>query len=304
METVAVLLSTYNGEKYLKEQIDSILNQIGLNVCVFARDDGSKDSTVNILKEYSENYSNFSYYCGLNVGPAQSFFELIKQSPNSDYYAFADQDDVWDQNKLECAVKMLSKKDASIPQLYYSNLRIVDQDLKYYRMSHQKPYIHKKRYSALAEGCATGCTIVINTVARDFLKDKLPSECTMHDNWIYMVCKLFGEVNYDFEGHISYRQHGGNVIGTYLGKKNAKTYIKRFKRLFNRNLQPRYKNAISFWNAYGDLLNADDRKKVLEIVHYKNSFINRCKLLFDFDIGYEVRSRDIRYRILIILGLI
>lgn len=304
METVTVLLSTYNGEKFIKEQIDSILHQIGVNVYVLARDDGSKDSTVDILKVYSEKYSNFSYYCGLNVGPAQSFFDLLKQSPDSDYYAFADQDDVWDENKLVCAVNLLSKKNTLIPQLYYSNLRIVDQNLRYYRMSHQKPYIQKKRYSALAEGCATGCTMVINNVARDFLKNKLPSECTMHDNWIYMVCRFFGEVNYDFEGHISYRQHGENVVGTYLEKKTVKTYIKRFKRLFNRKLQPRYKNAISFWNAYGNLLNSDDRKKVLEIINYKKSLISRCRLLFDFDIGYEVKSRDIRYRILIILGLI
>lgn len=95
MKTVSVLLSTYNGEKYLREQLDSLLVQQGVDLRIIARDDGSKDTTVEILKEYAGKDTRVSFFEGKNVGPAQSFFDLIMKSPDSDYYAFCDQDDVW-----------------------------------------------------------------------------------------------------------------------------------------------------------------------------------------------------------------
>ena len=92
MKKVQVLLSTYNGEKYLKEQLDSIIAQKGVDVHILARDDGSKDDTIKIL----EGYENIDIIKGSNIGVCKSFFELINKSGEYDYYSFADQDDVWD----------------------------------------------------------------------------------------------------------------------------------------------------------------------------------------------------------------
>lgn len=92
---ITVLMSTYNGEKYLKEQLDSILNQEQVDLKLLIRDDGSTDGTVNILKEYENSHTNIKWYSGLNLGCGKSFFQLVLDAPKSDYYAFVDQDDVW-----------------------------------------------------------------------------------------------------------------------------------------------------------------------------------------------------------------
>jgi rhamnosyltransferase len=122
---VCVLLSTYNGEAYLREQIDSILAQIDVSVELIIRDDGSKDSTVKIINEYKNQYVNVlildSYK---NLGPANSFMELLYASGDADYYAFAEQDDIWLPEKLSKAIGIIEHKNidgSSSPVLYASN---------------------------------------------------------------------------------------------------------------------------------------------------------------------------------------
>ena len=93
---VAVLMSTYNGEKYIRDQIDSILSQIKVNVTLFIRDDGSTDSTVKIITQYTEKYSNIKFWVGENIGVGNSFMQLLYSLTDEfDYYAFSDQDDIW-----------------------------------------------------------------------------------------------------------------------------------------------------------------------------------------------------------------
>ena len=101
-------MSTYNGERYLREQIDSILQQIDVEIELIIRDDGSNDGTVQIIEEYASKYPCISYYCGDNVGVGKSFMELLKNAPTADYYAFSDQDDVWLKDKLIRAVKAIT----------------------------------------------------------------------------------------------------------------------------------------------------------------------------------------------------
>lgn len=244
MKSVCVLLSTYNGEKYLREQLDSLITQEGIKLSIVVRDDGSEDNTIGILDEYMKRDSRITYYEGKNVGPAQSFLDLIIKSPDSDYYAFCDQDDVWDNDKLKIAVDFLEKENQSKPNMYYSNLRIVDQTLSFYRFSHLEPLKQKTKYSVLTEDLATGCTVVFNRTTVKYVKIGIPECCSMHDTWISMICKFFGKTVYDFEAHISYRQHDNNVVGTYLDKKTKDMYIARIKRLFDRSLQPRYNLSL------------------------------------------------------------
>lgn len=304
MASVAVLMSTYNGEKYLREQIDSVLNQKGVQVSLLVRDDGSKDHTLELLQEYAQEHENISWYNNVNLGPAKSFLDLVMNAPEADYYAFCDQDDYWDEDKLAIAVEKMKDFPADKPALYYSNLRIVDQDLNFFRLSHAVPHVPKNRYSVLAEPIATGCTMVFNAATVKVLRRKLPEYCSMHDAWVYMVCLLLGSVVYDFDAHISYRQHGNNVIGTHLKQNPLKLFYQRFIRLFDRNLQPRYKNAQNFMDCFGDLLSEPDRKKVEKMVHYKDSFFKRMGLFFDPDICGSTLSRDVRYRLLVLAGLV
>lgn len=304
MKSVCVLLSTYNGEKYIREQIDSLRLQEGVTLTILVRDDGSTDGTVDILKKYAEVDDRIFYYVGANIKPAQSFFDLIRRAPKADYYAFCDQDDVWDRDKLFIAVEMLEKEDKSKPNMYYSNLRVVDQDLAFYRLSHSEPSVQKSKYSALTEDMATGCTIVFNDIAEEMIRNNLPAYCSMHDTWVYMVCKFLGNTIYDFNAHVSYRQHGDNVVGTYLKKKTYKIYISRIRRLFNRKLQPRYNNACNFYKAFGNILDEKDAEKVLKLVNYKRSFKDKVNLLIDKEIHASSRNRELRYKVLVVLGIV
>ena len=132
---ISVCMATYNGEKYVEEQIKSILNQTSVNVTLLIRDDGSKDRTRTILQKYAENNSNIDLRLEQNIGCCRSFYRLAKiardEYPDYDYFAFADQDDVWDSDKLETAVSMTSHLDKDKPFLYGSNYRLVDQDLNF-----------------------------------------------------------------------------------------------------------------------------------------------------------------------------
>lgn len=304
MDTVEVFLSTYNGSEYLAEQLDSLLAQKDVAVAINVRDDGSTDETVAILEHYSKLDNRVSYRKGVNLGFAQSFFDILKNCGKADFYAFCDQDDVWDNDKLSSAVKMMKQAKNDVPVMYYSNLRVVDKDLSFLRVAHSRPHIHINKYSALIENAATGCTIVINKSAADLIKDRLPRQCQLHDWWIYLVCVFLGNVVYDTIPHISYRQHGNNVIGTFKKRKSLGNYIKRFSRLFNRNLQPSRKNALGFLESYGDLVSDDDLIVISKLAFYKQSLLSRISLLVYPIIHATTMSREIRYRLLIILGLV
>lgn len=127
--------------------------------------------------------------------------------------------------------------------------------------------------------------------------------CSMHDVWMYLICMFFGSTIYDFEGHISYRQHDNNVMGAYK-KKDLGLYIERIKRVLDRSQQPKFKNALNFYECYGEYLSEKDREKVLEIVNYKKSFSNWMKLLFDKDLKATPFSKDFRNRLLILFRLL
>ena len=137
---ILVLVSTYNGERYLSQQLDSILNQKGVNVSVLVRDDGSSDNTIRILEDYEKRNQNLHYYQGTNVGPIMSFFDLLNQAKGYEYYAFCDQDDVWDDDKLSSAILLLDKEPDSLPVLYCSNLKVVDENLNFCRKAHSIRY--------------------------------------------------------------------------------------------------------------------------------------------------------------------
>ena len=123
-------MSTYNGEEFVAEQMDSILNQTYKNIEIVVRDDGSKDSTTKIIKEYQKKYKNIKLYEGENLGFIKSFFELLKLV-EADYYAYADQDDIWIENKIELAVNSLNKLDDSKPNMAFGNSDYYNENMQF-----------------------------------------------------------------------------------------------------------------------------------------------------------------------------
>ena len=230
MKTVQVLLSTYNGEKYLKEQIDSILAQTGVEVHLLVRDDGSKDGTLEILKQYKD----IEIVEAHNVGATRSFFELIKLAGNYDFYAFADQDDVWDADKLSIAIERLSKYER--PAIYSGNTRLVDGELNFIKNETLKPITTLG--SALVKNYVTGCTAVFNAELMKYLKMYEPMHAPFHDWWVNLVCLSVGGVSiYDYEPHMNYRQHGNNVVsGNDNLWKKWTSRLKKFNKPYHRDL--------------------------------------------------------------------
>ena len=297
---VAILLSTYNGVKYVKQQIDSFLNQTYKNVEIIVRDDGSKDSTVKILKEYQNNYNNIKLTVGKNLGFIKSFFELLKLG-DADYYAFADQDDIWLPNKIELAVNSLNKLDDRKPNMAFSNVDYYDTEMNF--MGHGEA---NKTYSftnSLYECVSQGMTMVINQKARDMVLDNIPTRCLFHDWWTYMICSSLGEIAYDNTVTVKYRRDKKNQ--TVEGQGFIAILKWRIKNLFIKNgfLDIRMQQ-IEFKNNFYNKLTEENKKIVDVFVQEKYNFIKAIKKAFYPKKIRRSMTADIAIRILFILGVL
>lgn len=298
---VVVLLSTYNGEKYLQQQLDSLLAQKNVELDILIRDDCSQDCTIDILSKYSSRYSCISYYRGENKRPRDSFFDLLNNCGTYDFYAFCDQDDYWEPEKLFEAISMIQKEVNDGPVLYCSNLKVVDENLRFCRMNRTKKISLDNKFYAFTEFPAVGCTEVFNHNAAMLIRRNVSPNCLMHDSWVFTTCQFFGKVIYDNNAYICYRQHGNNVIGARESK--IEILKDKIMRLFDRSLQPRLQNTKAFYNQFFDDINEEDRKEIKKIIDYKSGLMNRLKLIFDNKIvGFTVLD-TLRLKFIILFGL-
>lgn len=242
--TVMILLSTYNAQEYLREQLDSLLAQTETDWRLVVRDDGSQDNTLSILEEYAQQYSCISYYSGENMGAKDSFFDLMKkvQCKQFDYVAFCDQDDYWLPDKLSRAIQLLTQfsfeeiteetqagSENDIPLLYCGKPQLVDKKLSFIE-EEIKRKIRPGFANALVENIVTGCTTVINRSMYELMIKLLPEYCIMHDWWMYLVASCFGWVLYDETPTIYYRQHDHNVMGIEKSRTaELKHRVKKYK---------------------------------------------------------------------------
>ena len=305
---VMVLMSTYNGEKYLSEQIESILSQDGVNVVLRVRDDGSNDNTVRIVKSYCQKHDNVELFEGSNVGFAMSFMELVYSAgmlSDIDYYAFSDQDDVWQSDKLLAAVNMLDMlKETEHPTLYFSVAKAVDENLKFLFDYCRLPSFHVTKPSSLVKCYMLGCTMVFSASTVRFLcKYKPVGVLQMHDLWINQTCAFFGKIVYDSTPHILYRQHSNNTAGVSNDIKiRIKRTIASFKTYEKRHF--RELNAKCFLETYGKILTAEDKEYVQTVAFYRKSLKNRLRLLFSEDYSMGVLSSNLLLKTRIILGFL
>ena len=191
LNKVCVLISTYNGSRYICEQLDSILSQESVEVELFIRDDGSNDGTPDLIQEYCRAKSNVHFRRGENLGYEKSYYSLLSSDSDSDYFAFADQDDVWDLNKLAVALKQLKEVEVTSPAVYWCNLMMVDKDLRKKGPMHlpDKHAFSKGRY--LIDKYGYGCTMVFNRSLRDLALRHEPTTRISHDNWIGLLGVFF-----------------------------------------------------------------------------------------------------------------
>lgn len=271
---VLVLLATCNGEKYLRQQLDSIYAQEDVEVSIFATDDGSTDSTIAILEEYQKEHPLTIHHHGEPHEFTYNFIDAIftNKDTSFDYYAFSDQDDVWMKEKLSSAIKMLKENNKNV---YSSNLTIVNENLEGETLMNDDSIQKCNKYNAVFENVATGCTIVFSKSFKDLLVTYYPKNIYLHDYWVYLVSLYTDNYIYDPRSFIKYRQHGCNQIGD-SSKKGVKTYYERFKcskghqRALCEQLLEGFRNVISEENA-----------SIVEVMAgYKKKFSYRWKLMF------------------------
>ncbi len=268
-------MSTYNGEKYIKEQIDSILNQTYKDWRLLIRDDGSTDKTLQIIEEYVKRFNEKIYFIKDNrrhLVAQMSYFELLNHS-RAEHIMFCDQDDVWMPHKIEMTLtkmKSLEKLYSDRALLAHSDLRVVDANLKvisdsFWKYQKLNPNM-KSLCNLLIQNNVTGCSVMINKKLKEILKTA-PNNMIMHDWWAALVASAFGAIGYIDEPLVLYRQHGENNTG-------AKRYSVRY--FFGRAAKFRdsinsinmlINQAKDFYYIYKDSLTKEQN----EVVH---SFIS------------------------------
>lgn len=282
--SVQVFLSTYNGEKYIVSQIESLLVQKDVKVNILVRDDGSTDGTVDILKKY-EKKGVLTFYQGKNMGYAKSFLHLLTNNKEADYYAFCDQDDVWLPDKLIKAIEKISKNEG--PSLYTSTLKRVDENLRFLGMQSFK----NLRITLGAEFTRhrlAGCTFVFNKELYNIIKNAyyIKNLNCSHDKLITILClAINGKVIFDKNSYILFRRYGTNtssdgksILHKLLKEKEHFTSYKNNESNLAKCILEYYKEQISEQNL--DLL--------LKIANYRNNIINYIKLIFskELDCGF------------------
>ncbi len=307
-EQIEILLAAYNGDKFIAQQIDSIINQTYKNWQLYIRDDGSTDNTPNIIKSYANNSKIhiISDNAG-NVGSCANFFLLMKNlHTNCKYIMFSDQDDFWQKDKIEITLKEMLRLEKTygnaFPLLVHTNFTYVDKNLD--------PIVSKKDFQAtkivnlqfvhlLAQNPVYGCTMMINKALFN-LVGFIPPAAENHDYWIALVATAFGKVAYLNERTILYRQHDKNISGQH----NNNLFMKRLKRLLVKdNFKDANRKLIMadcFRKTYAEKLSTSQKKLIDDFINFS---VSKSPYLFIRNIKNGIKRQTFLQTILFYISL-
>lgn len=275
---IQILMSTYNGEKYLKEQLDSFINLENFEyIKVLIRDDGSTDSTLEILHEYRDLHG-FEIIEGTNVGVNKSIAILFERSDKDcEFFAISDQDDVWLKDKFTKATKFLNKEYTDKPLLFASCSEVVDENLNHIGGT----LVPKKRvsfYNAMVQNVTPGHTQVFNRKLMEKLIGIETKNIHVIDWWIYLLATAFGEVFFINDFTVKHRQHGKNAVGYQLNF--FKKTVNRIKSLNKNDANSISKQLYAFQKKYGDLLKEDYKKELNNYFDSQKTIFKRMRYVF------------------------
>lgn len=279
---IAVLLASYNGEKFITQQIDSILNQdVNNPIQLFIRDDGSTDNTVSIITEMAKNDGRITLIQSKNIGSVASFFALLKMAhdlPDEyEYFSLSDQDDVWDLDKLRIAVDAVKSKDPQIPVLYGSSTRPVNQDLEpiVFKRKALKPF---DLYNTIIQIRIPGHTHVMNRSLLNLVYNADPSRIFGHDAFLVNAAKICGCLIFDKTPHASYRQHSGNQLGT--SRNGRIRWIENRLSRVRRGGGAQYARQIEYiMECFGDKMTSEQHDEIKDFIDSRSFFLKRLRYI-------------------------
>jgi len=274
LHSPAILLSTFNGERFLHAMLDSVVGQTGIRPVLYWRDDGSSDATVDIVENYRNAIELKRIQASVRLGPCASFLTLLREAaPHHASFHFADQDDVWHPGKVAHAHKAVTRCEA--PRLFHCRQQLVDahgQPLGLSRLNE-----HGTFHNAMCENIAAGCSVAFNHAAAKIIAAGSPTRAQMHDWWAYLVVSAVGHIEYDSNPWIQYRQHSQNAVG--LSRGPVHECFRRIHRHFNRptNAAPIFDQLSEFLKIHGTALNAEQRMRVQRLLNGRNSVSQRLR---------------------------
>ncbi len=264
METIEIVLATYNGEKYLRAQLDSLFAQTRRADRILVFDDGSEDHTIDIINEYAKEHKEIILYKNKkNLGYTKNFLKGIKMS-SADYVMLCDQDDIWKEEKIEKTldkIKNTEAGDKNTPVLVYTDAQIYRgrkmKNCSFLRSSHFNTKKIDMNHLLMENKCM-GCTVMINRALVGFL-DRIPKGIRFHDWWLALIAAGFGRIGFLDEMTILYRQHEGNMVG---GLDHADFLKDRFSNIGDQveSIRQIYRQGAVFYHVYGDRL-SDEKKQ-------------------------------------------
>ena len=298
---VAVLLSTFNGARFVAAQLDSFVAQAHPNWRILWRDDGSTDTTRDVVERFAALSGRLHRVCddGTRAGVTASFLTLLRQVDRGEHAAFADQDDVWLPDKLTRALHALAPF-GNRPALYCARQLLVDEDLN--RLGLSAPLDGPTAFpAALTQNIATGCTTVLNPAAVRLVAQSTAPPCTLHDWWSYLVVTAAGgAVVWDDAPVVLYRQHGGNVVGAPSSRGHrAWAAMRRGPGMFMTVLR----GHVAGLQAQPALLTADNQAKLDVIAAgLGRTPLRRLRALSTAGLVRQTRSETLLFRLWFLVG--
>lgn len=304
MKKVLVLMSAYNGERYIADQINSIMTQsTECHISLRIRDDGSTDKTCEIIRKLQVDYgTGIELICGENIGYNGSFFELLSTADGYDYYAFSDQDDIWLPQKIQTAVEWIDSefRNAKLPILYASTSCLVEDDLKPYGITRQqvRPFT---LYNTIVQNICPGHNQVMNQEMLEVVKSKIKNaEVYVYDSWITNLAILYGKVLFNNEPQTYYRQHRTNALGSGSG---TITQILTSMKHARAGHGMKYRNQIEqFINLNADALTLGNYIDELQQFISAKRFFKRTGYAFRSKLYRQKKLETIALRFAIIIG--
>ncbi|HEO2332030.1 TPA: glycosyltransferase family 2 protein [Streptococcus agalactiae] len=289
---VNILMATYNGEKFLAQQIESIQKQTFKEWNLLIRDDGSSDKTCDIIRNFTAKDSRIRFINENehhNLGVIKSFFTLVNYEV-ADFYFFSDQDDVWLPEKLSVSLEAAKHKASDVPLLVYTDLKVVNQELNILQDSMIQAQSHHANTTLLpelTENTVTGGTMMINHALAE--KWFTPNDILMHDWFLALLAASLGEIIYlDLPTQL-YRQHDNNVLGARTMDKRFKILREGPKSIFTRYwklIHDSQKQASLIVDKYGDIMTANDLELIKCFIKIdKQPFMTRLRWLWKY--GYS-----------------